>query len=413
MLQFRAFLVLLAFATLTACAASNGRSTLPVAAPPSVESGRQDTKVKYVLLHSFGSGADGYSPSELVAIDGSLYGTTGGGGVYGKGTVFSLTATGTEHVLHSFGKGVDGAYPYGGLIELNGVLYGTTVLGGRNARGSVAGGTVFSITTTGREKVLVNLGKPRGPSEPYASLINVNGTLYGTTTSGGSDDAGTVFSSTPTGRLQILHSFDRFHGSLTWARLVAMKGVLYGTTQMGGSQLYGTAFSVTAKGTFKTLYNFGEGLQKAQFPLAGLTAFKGVLYGTTIYGGKENAGVIFALTTKGKATLLHSFTFQHDGQYSYGDLVVSGGLLYGTTRCGGSYSSDCRESGGPSLGGTVFSVTPGGKEAIVYSFGEKAGESITPFAGLIAVHDTLFGTTEGGGAYGNNYGTAYSLQLNP
>ena len=194
--------------------------------------------------------------------------------------------------------------------------------------------------------------------------------------------------------------------------VVAVKGVLYGTTELGGTSGPGSIFSITPKGVFKKLYTFGVGLEKAQSPWAGLTDLKGALYGTTVYGGKANAGVVFAISTKGKATLLHSFTLTHDGQYPYGDLVAVKGLLYGTTRCGGSYSSDCHSSGGPSLGGTIFSITPAGKETVVYSFGEKPSDSRTPQTGLIAIHDTLFGTTIGGGTYGN-YGTVYSLQLNP
>ncbi len=58
-------------------------------------------------------------------------------------------------------------------------------------------GTVFSITTSGKETVLYSFGAPKDGKYPYAGLINVNGTLYGTTTAGGAKDAGTVFSLSP------------------------------------------------------------------------------------------------------------------------------------------------------------------------------------------------------------------------
>ena len=53
------------------------------------------------------------------------------GGTYVDGTVFELSPTGgggwTETVLHSFGNGTDGSYPYGSLIfDAAGNLYGTT-----------------------------------------------------------------------------------------------------------------------------------------------------------------------------------------------------------------------------------------------------------------------------------------------
>jgi uncharacterized repeat protein (TIGR03803 family) len=150
---------------------------------------------KETVLHTVdGSSGDGYAPyAGLINVNGTLYGTTVQGGAYctlGCGTVFSITTSGTETVLHSFGPG-DGEYPYAGLIDVNGTLYGTTLEGGAGA------GTIFSITPSGTEKVLYGFaGEPNG-FEPYAGLINVKGTLYGTTAAGGVDGDGTVFSLSP------------------------------------------------------------------------------------------------------------------------------------------------------------------------------------------------------------------------
>jgi uncharacterized repeat protein (TIGR03803 family) len=48
-------------------------------------------------------------------VDGTFYGTTNAGGQYTVGTVFSISATGTEKMLHSFGYYTysysDGAFP--------------------------------------------------------------------------------------------------------------------------------------------------------------------------------------------------------------------------------------------------------------------------------------------------------------
>lgn len=45
------------------------------------------------------------------------------------------------HVLHSLGKGQDGQFPEGDVIDVNGTLYGTT------ADGGVSGdGTIFALT---------------------------------------------------------------------------------------------------------------------------------------------------------------------------------------------------------------------------------------------------------------------------
>jgi uncharacterized repeat protein (TIGR03803 family) len=59
-----------------------------------------------------------------------------------------LSPSGHESILHSF-TGKDGAYPWTGLIAYKGKLYGTTQQGGEENFG-----TVFSITTFGKERVL-------------------------------------------------------------------------------------------------------------------------------------------------------------------------------------------------------------------------------------------------------------------
>src|SRR5579863_2902099 len=90
-------------------------------------------------------------------------------------------------VLHRFGRHAKtihdrgGANLLGGLLNVGGTLYGTTEDGG-----SSNAGAVFTITTTGEEKTLYRFtaGGANG-SDPEGGLIDVNGTLYGTTSSGG------------------------------------------------------------------------------------------------------------------------------------------------------------------------------------------------------------------------------------
>ena len=83
--------------------------------------------------------ADGAEPfGGLIDVKGTLYGTTSGGGANGRGTVFSFDpSTGAEKVLYSFIGGADGAYPQGGLIDVSGTLYGTTTMGGAYSKGTV------------------------------------------------------------------------------------------------------------------------------------------------------------------------------------------------------------------------------------------------------------------------------------
>jgi uncharacterized repeat protein (TIGR03803 family) len=88
------------------------------------------------VLYSFKGGTDGCNPygnSVVLGKKGVLYGATAGCGANAVGTVFKLTPTGTETVLHSFANdGVDGFTPYAGLVlDKLGNLYGTTYYGRR------------------------------------------------------------------------------------------------------------------------------------------------------------------------------------------------------------------------------------------------------------------------------------------
>jgi len=92
-----------------------------------------------VLLPFSNQTTEGSNPIAGVILDskGNLYGNTEVGGTYGYGTVFELSKSGSENLLHSF-DGADGAYPVGGLIFGPGkVLYGTTYQGGTYGQGVV------------------------------------------------------------------------------------------------------------------------------------------------------------------------------------------------------------------------------------------------------------------------------------
>jgi uncharacterized repeat protein (TIGR03803 family) len=80
------------------------------------------------------------------------------------------------------------------LINVKGTLYGTTFYGGKYiCRGNHLCGTVFMVTTSGKETVLHSFGGSGDGTNPYARLLNVNGTLYGTAFYGGAYGNGTVF----------------------------------------------------------------------------------------------------------------------------------------------------------------------------------------------------------------------------
>jgi uncharacterized repeat protein (TIGR03803 family) len=146
------------------------------------------------VLHSFTeSRADGGYPEGGLVRDasGTLYGTTYFGGASNLGTVFKLDNAGVETVLYSFtGGATDGAYPLAGLLQgATGTLYGTTNLGGASNLG-----TVFRVTASGTETMLRSLRGGSDGRNPRAGLVqDPAGNLYGTTSAGGPHNKGTVF----------------------------------------------------------------------------------------------------------------------------------------------------------------------------------------------------------------------------
>jgi uncharacterized repeat protein (TIGR03803 family) len=377
---------------------------------------RTHVRPAYRALYSFkGFFGDGAEPDAgLLDVNGTLYGTTvsggascSGGGNPRCGTVFSITSSGKETELHRFGGGSkDGKLPMAGLINVNGTLYGTTSNGGADCEKAGGCGTVFSITTSGTETVLYSFNSKYGYN-PQAGLVNVNGTLYGTTVSGGSSNNGTVFAIKKSGTQRVLHSFGGSgDGEEPLAGLLNVNGMLYGTTFQGGANGQGIVFSITTSGKETVLHSFGPfgSTGDGYRPEAGLISVKGALYGTTVQGGEHGVGTVFTITPSGAESVLHSFAGgKRDGDYPDAGLLNVNDTLYGTTFRGGAHCWGSSESGC----GTIFSITTSGTEAVLYSFGGYPDDGALPGAGLINVKGTLYGTTEVGGASGR--GMVFSL----
>lgn len=310
------------------------------------------------ILHSFGNGSDGGQPvAGLIDAKGTLYGTTVFGGAHNDGTVFSVTTTGTEKVLYSFRGSPDGLQPRAGLVDADGALYGTTYEGGAYGKGSV-----FSVRIAdGKEKVLHSFSDSPDGAYPLADLVSLNGTFYGTTFEGGStrSGAGTVFSISTTGTETVLLSFGGSNGAYPYAGLIAQNGTLYGTTGGGGAGGLGTVFSVSTGGIEKVLHSFGSGSDGVS-PVASLIATRDTLYGTTSEGGALGAGTVFRLRTDGtNEQVLHSFgeDYKNDGSLPKASLLRVNHTLYGTTLEGGISLPSCYNYGMCDYG-TVFALKP-------------------------------------------------------
>lgn len=113
---------------------------------------KSNNTYKFSLLHSFastGTSDGGFPYGTMALIKGKLYGTTGGGGSSGFGTVFELThgSTGwTETILYNFTGSSDGNDPIAGLTaDSKGNLYGATVSGGSSTACTGGCGVVFQL----------------------------------------------------------------------------------------------------------------------------------------------------------------------------------------------------------------------------------------------------------------------------
>ncbi|MGO8795696.1 MAG: choice-of-anchor tandem repeat GloVer-containing protein [Candidatus Sulfotelmatobacter sp.] len=351
-------------------------------------------------LHSFDA-TDGSEPqaSLVQGTDGNLYGTTFNGGASaactgGCGTIFKITPSGTLTTLHSF-DGTDGKNPWAGVIQAsNGNFYGTTLYGGANTYG-----TVFEITSSGTLTTLHSFDWTDG-AYPWGAVIQAsNGSFYGTTSAGGAGEYGTIFKITSSGTLTTLYSFDSTAGEDPCAGLIqATDGNFYGTTLDGGPNNEGVFFKITSGGKLTTLYNFCSQSNCADGGMLRAGVIQGAdgnFYGTTEYGGTDNAGTVFKITSSGKLTTLASFDVT-DGEYPYATLAqATDGNFYGTTTLGGSDDN-----------GTIFKVTSSGTLTTLHSFTSTDGQY--PYAALFQdTNGTFYGTTQYGGGVGD--GTVFSL----
>jgi uncharacterized repeat protein (TIGR03803 family) len=334
---------------------------------------------------------------------------SGGGVIQDMNSVIVQCAT--ETVLWSFGSGVDGITPWGGLIEgSDGAFYGTT-----NAGGTFGQGTVYRITSAGQETVVWNFGSGSDGAGPYGALVvGTDGNFYGTTYSGGTQGFGTVYRLTPSGLETVLWNFGTSanDGQNPRAGLIqATDGNFYGTTMNGGAAGYGTVFTVTAGGAETVLWSFGVTAGDSQNPFAPLLqASDGNFYGTSVYGGASGSGSAFEVTAAGSETMIWSFSVgtivMEDGFAPDAPLIEGNdGYLYGTTYGGGDTSGTVFRlplTQGPIVGGPAY-------ETVTYRFGASGPtDGVGPQAALIIGSDgNFYGTTSFGGAYQG--GTAFVL----
>ncbi len=242
-------------------------------------------------------------------------------------------------------------------------------------------------------------------SDPAALFQSKDGFLYGAFKQGGQRWEGAVFKMLPDGTdFEILHHFTGYQsgqdGSWIIGLLEGNDGYLYGVSQGGGipdSFLRetggGTVFRVAKDGSgYAVLHRFTGGAEGIE-PWGGLAQDShGKLFGTTLNGGKHDAGTIFKLNKDGSGyTILHHFAGgDDDGATPMADLIMGRDrLLYGTTAGGGD--------SGP-RNGTVFRMnTDGTGFKLLHHFPSGKDDGRTPRTLIEAPDGTLYGTTQMGG----------------
>jgi uncharacterized repeat protein (TIGR03803 family) len=158
--------------------------------------------------------------------------------------------------------------------------------------------------------------------------------------------------------------------------------------------------------TEKVLWNF-EGGSDGSGPWSNyfISDAKGNLYAATAAGGTYSSGTVFMLSPAGKETVLYEFKGQAnaDGAGPHGRLAFdANGNLYGTTQGGGTNGT-----------GAVYELSPksggGWTEKVIYSFSAGGADGNSPSAGMtIAPDGTMYSTTPDGGTFGG--GVIFSMK---
>jgi len=261
--------------------------------------------------------------------------------------------------------------------------------------GTSNGGTIYQIAPSGTETLLYSFA-----IMPWAGLMQgSDGNFYGTTASGGTSGRGTIFELTPSGAETILYSFPAGSSEPYCGLIQGVDGNFYGTTGANGTSDDGTVFKFTPGGTETALHAFPKTGTDGEIPYAGvIQGIDGNFYGTTYFGGANGLGTVFKVTPGGTETVLYSFAGGSDGEHPYAGVIQgSDGNFYGTTY-----------QGGASGYGTIFKLTPSGTETVLYTFAGGLSDGANPEAGVIQGSDgNFYGNTLQGGT--SNLGTVFEL----
>ena len=235
------------------------------------------------VLANFTGAANGSSPYGPLYEDssGNLFGTTGGGGSSGDGTVWEVVAgSHTITTLATF-TGSNGSDPNGHVIEdSSGNIYGTTSGGGASGDGTVFEVAANTHTLT---DIVTFTGSANGGNPVDGLIQDSHGNMYGSTGYGGAYGDGILFElAAGTHAFTTLATFAGTNGAHPYGEL-AMDGSgdLYGATTGGGASGYGAVFELNSSSTFTITATDATGAAASQSYNVTINAYTAPTISTT------------------------------------------------------------------------------------------------------------------------------------
>jgi hypothetical protein len=328
----------------------------------------------------------------------------------------------TEEVLHSF-TGVDGQFPLAPVtLGADGSVYGTTTGGGVGAgapgiKGD--GGTVFKLANTAGWPVTVlhNFGPYKG-NQPFSGVVfNSDGLLYGATSFTSYQtypDTGIIYSVSPQGdqvEYEMAHVFGKGSDGVAPVGLTVVPPAsineFVGATAASANypnalgNIYTLKTGANGRAVETIVYSFQAAPDVSgpmAPPIGGTGALHGGYFGMAEFGGTHNQGGVYSVVpdgdTGGIETVLYNFGDQfYDPQlvsnFEGATLVQSdkSGQLVGTTNAGGTkYSGTFFEVDPPAIAGGPWTE----KVDVNFDSSDPTGGG-SPLGALLKVGHTYYG----------------------
>jgi len=258
----------------------------------------------YKSLHDFWSHPSGASPiGGLVrAADGTMYGVTYRGADYGFGGIFSLGVNGVLTNIYSFRGGSDPGAPFTGLSAgPDGCLYGASTIGGGYSHG-----TIFRFNPATATITVLHTFKDETPGGWAAPVAAADGSVY------------------------VTNAFHGIPSNLTyrWTAAGGLKKILDYSIEMcagGDGFVYGCSpnmvFRFNSDGSIHKLRDLSDAEGTGNtYSLA--IGPGGILWGLSLSGGPNNAGVEYKIGTNGQGFYILHTNAPADSVYPIGPISV-------------------------------------------------------------------------------------------